>query len=808
MDAQKIVTTVKFILFSIILFLTSEASYSQKNQVIPDSNLNKSVAETGINKRIIHKLILNNDTLTRSDYMQSIERVNDNLNSIRDSATLGFEVEGLKRRIDEMTYDISIIRQNVRVRKTSVNIKNLYLYQSFLTNLDTENDKIQIQLTKLYNRVYHAKLRLKTVLSDSIFQRLYNDSSLRNNFDKKLVRLERKWNRTDSTTKSNVDSLNAMKVKLSDNSMNLSNMLNIMDLRLDRASRQLFGPEINYLWQKAQKDTLDNDSTQRVQGLLISEEKAIGYYFSQTSGERVLVIILGILLFIWLYFRRKLLKSLKEPGGSFDFLNIMYLNNYPVLSLLVILISLLPLFDAYAPASYISIQFIVLLAVATIIFIRKGDPAFRFNWLILVALFIAYTFTYLLVEPTVVARLCLIAIQVNSILFSFLFLRKLKNNLPYYKWIKRAVITGIILSGLGVLCNLFGRLSLSGILGMAGIFAVMQAVILPVFIDTIIEIILLQLQSSRMKKGLVEPFDISNIVGKVKLPLVVIAILLWFIMLTSNLNIYYRITNSVADFLTAQRVIGNISFKLISVLYFFFIIWFAHILQRLISFLLGETGIENEDSSPVSKKQHSRLLIIRLLVLIGGYMLAIAASGLPLDKLTFLIGALGVGIGMGLQNIVNNFVSGIILIFDGSLKIGDDVEVGGQAGKVKEIGIRASTINTAEGADIIIPNGNILSQNILNWTFSNNEKRIEIKFTLSGNELDANLINEVINSTLKNIPNVISQRNPVILFTKVANETCSLTVRFWTIINKADIVKSEAMIKLSAAFYERSIGFD
>ena len=172
------------------------------------------------------------------------------------------------------------------------------------------------------------------------------------------------------------------------------------------------------------------------------------------------------------------------------------------------------------------------------------------------------------------------------------------------------------------------------------------------------------------------------------------------------------LTNSLVSFLLLRYPLGNISFELVSVLYFFVIIWFAHILQQLISFLFGETGIENEDISTVSKKQHSRLLITRLLVLVGGYMLAIAASGLPIDKITILLGALGIGIGMGLQNIVNNFVSGIILIFDGSFKIGDEIEISGQAGKVKEIGLRASTLITADGADVIIPNGNILSQNI------------------------------------------------------------------------------------------------
>jgi small-conductance mechanosensitive channel len=202
------------------------------------------------------------------------------------------------------------------------------------------------------------------------------------------------------------------------------------------------------------------------------------------------------------------------------------------------------------------------------------------------------------------------------------------------------------------------------------------------------------------------------------------------------------------------------------------------------------------------------LLITRLLVLVGGYILAIAASGLPIDKLTFLLGALGVGIGMGLQNVVNNFVSGIILIFDGSLKIGDEIEVGGQAGKVKRIGLRASTINTADGAEVIIPNGSILSQNIINWTFSNDQRRVMLWFSLSGKELDSNMINEVINNTIYKIPNVISQKKPVILYTRVTSDSCTINVRFWSTINNADNVKSEAMLQLNSAFHEKNLGFE
>lgn len=127
---------------------------------------------------------------------------------------------------------------------------------------------------------------------------MYSDSSLGNAFEKKLVRLERKWNRSDSTTKANIDTLNALKIKIADNAVNLSNMLNIMDVRLDRTDKQLFGPEVNYLWQIAEKDTITNGSSRVVMTRLGSEKNAINFYFKQTSGKKAFVIIL---LFQYLY---------------------------------------------------------------------------------------------------------------------------------------------------------------------------------------------------------------------------------------------------------------------------------------------------------------------------------------------------------------------------------------------------------------------------------------------------------------------------------------------------------------------------
>ena len=97
-------------------------------------------------------------------------------------------------------------------------------------------------------------------------------------------------------------------------------------------------------------------------------------------------------------------------------------------------------------------------------------------------------------------------------------------------------------------------------------------------------------------------------------------------------------------------------------------------------------------------------------------MLAVAASGFPLDKLTIIFSAFGVGIGFGLQNITNNLVSGMILAFEKPIQIGDIIEVDGKAGTVKEIGIRSSKLATSDGSEVIIPNADLISHHVENWT--------------------------------------------------------------------------------------------
>jgi potassium-dependent mechanosensitive channel len=170
-----------------------------------------------------------------------------------------------------------------------------------------------------------------------------------------------------------------------------------------------------------------------------------------------------------------------------------------------------------------------------------------------------------------------------------------------------------------------------------------------------------------------------------------------------------------------------------------------------------------------------------------------------------ILGALGVGIGLGLQSIVNNFVSGIILIFDRTLRIGDTVEIGDRKGRVKEISVRSSTLLTPDGAEVIIPNGDILSHNIVNWTLSNNNIRIDISFTV-----DKMILADEIRGAMKDIigasPDMLSQKDPEVFVSAITSQSTQLKIYFWCKdVTKMELARSEVYSSVYKHLEEKGI---
>jgi small-conductance mechanosensitive channel len=171
--------------------------------------------------------------------------------------------------------------------------------------------------------------------------------------------------------------------------------------------------------------------------------------------------------------------------------------------------------------------------------------------------------------------------------------------------------------------------------------------------------------------------------------------------------------------------------------------------------------------------------LARYAVLLIGFSMAVLAAGFDMSRLALMLGALGVGIGIGLQDIVNNVVSGLILLFERPVQVGDTVELGANVrGEVRRIGIRSSTVRTFEGAEVVIPNSKLVSESFVNWTLSDRQRRIEIPVGVAYGT-DPERVIALLEGVVQARPEVLKAPPPTVVFDRLGESSLDFLVRAW-----------------------------
>ena len=152
--------------------------------------------------------------------------------------------------------------------------------------------------------------------------------------------------------------------------------------------------------------------------------------------------------------------------------------------------------------------------------------------------------------------------------------------------------------------------------------------------------------------------------------------------------------------------------------------------------------------------------------------------GIDLSSLAFMAGALGIGIGFGLQNIVNNFISGIILLFDPSIQVGDMVQIGEDWGTINRINIRTTVVQTFDNAALIIPNSHMLSDRVTNWSYKDPKVRRQVDVGVAYGS-DVQLVRKVLLEIIHDMPDIMDDPAPRVDFSDFADSALIFRVRFW-----------------------------
>jgi potassium-dependent mechanosensitive channel len=779
-------------LFSFISFSFAQDT-AHHNKIHTDSTLHNDTlhhetmrTDSGRRRYFDSTLFADNNTLTGSDYLLHIQKIYQVLNKVPVVTSSFDRFADIADDLDESDTALSVIKERLSVNDRTLNLRNLQMFYTLLEAIQRNDKNTNDELKKYDDKLDALKKEILDTRKDTTLRQLFRDSVLRKSFTAQLQGLRGKWRNTDSLVRLATSNINTLQTHASANGIAVTELLYQTSTLLSRIGPRALTKERNYLWEPVPGRKKIFSGKENFRNSINNENKAVHYYFSNTRSKRVWLLLTAGIFFFWVFNNYRSLKNRdKLPlPESFRF---KYINPHPFAACLVIMLTLSPLFDLHAPAIYIEITQFLLMLVLTGLFWKRWPKQMFYYWCGIVILFVVLSFSRILALPYYLQRWWVLFINIGAILLGVLFWLRLKKT-SEGKVLFFATAIYISFNFLALVCNLFGRLTLTQIFGYTSVYTFAQIVSLRVFIKSVEEAFLLQIHTSRVRKNYPVYFDAAPVMKGINRLVTVIAVFICLMAFTINLNIYNFVFDQLLAFLITPQDIGSVSFTFGGILLFLCIIWVANFLQKYIAYFFGDIG---DDAAFDNKGQRSRLMITRLILLIAGFLLAVAALGLPVDKITVILGALGVGIGLGLQGIVNNFVSGIILIFDRPLRIGDTVEVGGEKGRVKEISIRSSTLLTPEGAEIIIPNGDLLSHNIVNWTLSNNHIRID--FTITAAELPGQEdIEKGFTDIVNNNPDALTQRQPEILFTYLKGKSVQMQFLFWCKdVAKMDEAKNE-----------------
>jgi potassium efflux system protein len=719
------------------------------------------------------------------------------------------EKTGIIRRLDTLTLRLRMLREDERVHKMDAlsfrNLTNLENDWILLNSLLTHEQAILLNKVQAFDReksLLEATLiiwkKTLTAAEETSAQPIIIDQIITtvNDIETQLNSL-----RSDS------EFLQEELADISEGIIFCNNITGQIKSAQENATKQLLSRRQSPIWKEFQPKT--NVKLIREQRSLVDDTIAGLKDFYQNYATRIWLNIIAFLVIVVLI--SILFGNLKSsiPEKDLSRKSAIYkILSRPISSAFLINYVLTSLIFEILPDSIKLINTIILF-IPVLLILRDiiTGPARKYIYFLIIAALLVQIHS-LGYSETLISKVFLMLIILFSLLVILsIIVRKsqkeyvLSTRFGKYVYALLWLMFGIML--LSLISVIIGSVLLAEFVTYASIRSSALALILYALSVALNSVIISILHGRRMQHmNLIKQH--YNIILKRMFNLVNFAsIILWIILTLRFFTFWDEIYNAIKRVLIYNLKIGTVNLSLGNIIIFVFIIWFTLWISSIIRIIFDE-----EVTPRVKLKKGvpgAISLIIRISLITIGILIAIAAAGVEMSKLAILLGALGVGIGFGLQNIFNNLISGIILAFERPLNEGDIIEVGTHTGVVKQIGIRSSTIRTAEGAEVIVPNGNLISNELINWTLTDQQRRAEV---LVGAAYGTNpeKVLQILRDCASLHAEVLKDPEPIAVFTAFGASSLDFRLLFW--IPDADrrlIIQSEVALLVNDALQKAGI---
>lgn len=544
----------------------------------------------------------------------------------------------------------------------------------------------------------------------------------------------------------------------------------------------------------------------RVSKFWYENAKIFRNYFQSLNLTLYLIVLLIILLMFYQLRRQYFRLGYNDSEPGFASVRRIMINNY-FPTIIAIMIFLYSLMFPYNPIALTGIMSLVgLICMRYILNDFIGPDGRRMIWILVILLFInqleiiMWYFSdlariYILLEASAVLAGAILFINPKA-------RKKLMKESAFMRNTVRMGYLVFILAAIAFLANIFGYLDLSVLLIKIGIqssvFIVIVYGLVKIFKSIIISIVALirATQSTVLLKYLgkfesraISVLNLLTVLFLIKLTLTV-------------LEVYRPVLNWLIKLLSDQWLIGTLEISLGGILLLILILSVTLIISKIIKVVI-EDAIAPHTKLPKGVP-FAISVTIRYFLVVLGFIMALSAAGINLGNFGLMAGALGIGIGFGLQDIVNNFFSGLIMVYERPVQVGDTIEVENLLGEVKSIGVRSSKVKTYDGAEVVVPNGNLISNQLINWTLSDNRRRLEVQVGVSYGS-DPNIVLELLKKVALSHENVLKEPEPLPLFEAFGDSSLNFRLLFWVYFNEGFTTKSDIAIGIYNILNENNI---
>ncbi len=617
----------------------------------------------------------------------------------------------------------------------------------------------------------------------------------------KLIALERKAKKAKTEVLRKQNNITDLSISIDDVLSNLSNKKKVLQ-------SDVFRQDSPPIW-RAGDSTISYESAKKQMLNTRDETKRNLNNFYATNKKTInFHILIFFILWLGLYLLYRTSKKMEEHQDIYDYANARKILSHHSLSALILaLFASIWLYPSPLPNSIGDIIQLTYLIIALYVipnFINKKYKKVLYSLLIL---FFIHQLQDIFYGKLLVGRIVMFfeTIFVGWVLY--LILKPEKQNLEQrfkkrWGFIFKIMPVFYLFLIVALIGNIFGFVDFAILVENVVVRSLFNLIILILAVLVIDWALIVLLRTPYAQASNIIKNYTTDIEKRIFQFIKIVGIILWLRAAFHLLGLYDPIVEWFNEFIKESYKIGSTSIEIGGILTFFLVIFATVIIFRVIKSILAD---EVFPRVKLARGLPGSISMITGYFIAGyGFFIALGAAGVDLSSFGLIAGALGVGIGFGLQGIVANFIAGIVLAFERPIQVGDTIQLAEMYGDVLHIGVRSTTVKTYDGSEVIVPNSSLITNDVINWTLSDRKKRRDINVGVAYGS-DPELVMEIIKKVANEHPEVQKIPAPWALFDGFGDSALNFRVRIWTTMDSGMTTKSDVTVAIYNALQKAGI---